>query len=129
MGIIWSMSQALIFIRDLENSLNDKYHVGLTGSVLYDEVSYKDLDIIIMPHSTDEANINNIYYKLNQFGLIQTQSKEVVAARHYKDEKHVEVWDYKGKRVDIFFMNFPKEVVTEPVKPLPKVCRPNASWA
>lgn len=92
------------------------YEIGLTGSVLYKGASIKDLDLIVYPHKTTVyEDFDRAAQALFLAGLTCIHNaEEVKAARQVKakrwnteytpDSKHVEVWDWRGKRVDIFFM-------------------------
>lgn len=79
------------------------YDVGLTGGILYHGVSDKDIDVIIYPLKLISADFGTMYQALPQFGLqfIRLPNNNVGYA---DDGKHVEVWEFQDKRVDLFFL-------------------------
>ena len=103
---LWTLEQGLRFVRLLEQALAPHYHVALLGSVLQKGESAKDIDIMIVPHTTERNNIWEIWSLLNGFGLHFKIGCDVVHDAWRKagsaDTKHVEVWTYRGKRVDVF---------------------------
>lgn len=105
----WSLDEARDFIQSLEVWLGPAgYHVGLLGSVLRDGTSHKDLDLVIFPLSTERLDGEACLRALETFGLTQVHGRSEVQARWRRrgseDRKHVEVWRYGSKRVDLFFM-------------------------
>jgi L-asparaginase II len=109
MDVAWTITDALVFVRSLQRAISSSdYCVGLTGSVLSKGFSDKDLDVIVFPHSTEHQNIEYLYGSLQRFGMKRCADKEKVHAIWRKkgssDTKHVEVWEYEGKRIDLFFM-------------------------
>ncbi len=109
----WTLETAIPFIKDLRRQLKPiGFSVGLTGSVLTHGVSTKDLDIIVFPDSTRHPLRSQGLLKLNtaleKLGLKLRWDMERVHAAWRKqgsdDTKHVEVWDYGARRVDIFFL-------------------------
>lgn len=53
---LWTLEEAIDLCRKIENELEEYgYHCALTGGVLYNGSSTKDVDIMIYPHS--EKNI------------------------------------------------------------------------
>jgi hypothetical protein len=52
---IWEIKEALEFIRTNQNRFNElNFHLGIAGSVLNNEQSFNDLDIIVMPMYNDK---------------------------------------------------------------------------
>jgi len=105
----WTLEEALKLVRLLEPRLAQaRFHVALMGSVLLQGESTNDLDLILFPHSTSYVNLDLVRTELTHGGLLPVFSRGKVAAmwerRGSTDTKHVEVWTYKGKRVDLFFL-------------------------
>jgi hypothetical protein len=107
---LWTLDAAVEFFRMLWDELEPLgYYVGLTGSVVTKGRSFHDLDIIIYPASTKRRDHAVLLEGLKKAGMKLLFEREVVVKawrrRGSDDEKHIEVWDYKGKRVDIFFLS------------------------
>lgn len=62
----------------------------------------------MFPHDTGSVNLDLVRNTLKRVGLTPNTSRAKVAAiwerKGSLDSKHVEVWDYNGKRVDLFFL-------------------------
>jgi hypothetical protein len=107
---MWTREEAIIFIRELSLKMQlAGYEIALAGGVLKKGKSSKDLDLIIFPTTTERANLVAARNSLRSAGLVCLMPKEEVQARWLvdhgsRDKKHVEVWRYKGKRVDLFFL-------------------------
>ena len=75
------------------------YHCGLLGSLLHRGQSTKDADIVIYPHQVDE--------QLDEMKILE---KLGVSITEYPPneasctDKMITVCDYKGTRVDFFFL-------------------------
>ena len=108
MSVVWRLDEAVEFVSRLAKKLRDvNYHVGITGGVLHRGLSHNDLDIIIYPASTAEMSQDDVEKILRRLGTRIYDRKHVRdtwAAQGSRDEKHVEVWEFGGKRVDIFFL-------------------------
>ncbi len=107
---VWRIGEALSFLRMLWDVLEPLgYYVGLTGSVMTKGHSSNDLDIIIYPASTKKLDRARLLNGLEVAGLKQRFRRDTVVQAWRglgsDDEKHVEVWVYQGKRVDIFFLS------------------------
>jgi len=113
----WNVFQARNLISYLTPLLQKEgYELGLTGSVLYKGASNKDLDLIVYPHKARSSeDFDRAAQVLFLAGLtcvhnaVEVQKGRQVQAKrrntvYTPDTKHVEVWDWQGKRVDIFFM-------------------------
>jgi len=105
----WSLEEALALIRMLEPKLTQVgFHVALMGSVLIEGHSTNDLDLILFPHSSNRVDVESARLELTIAGLRPVISRARVAAAWERegssDAKHVEVWAYNDKRVDLFFM-------------------------
>jgi hypothetical protein len=105
----WSLVDALDLIHKLWPKLQPHYYIGLTGSVLREGQSPNDLDLIVYPASTQRGDKDFVARVLREAGLQRRVTVEYVHLRWRKkgsdDTKHVEVWEYGGKKVDIFFLS------------------------
>ena len=102
----WTLEQGLEFARQLEvkiKRISSHYHVGLTGSTLYKGESKKDLDIILYPHKSTQKDRKYLDKVLIEFGLKFVSDRTETYAV-YGNDKEVVQYSYKGKRVDIFFL-------------------------
>jgi hypothetical protein len=103
------LTGALILARVLEEALAPVgFHVGLIGSVLIKGQSSNDLDLVLFPNSTAKIDVLEVWQQLHKAGLRPVKTRAQVArAWEYsgsRDAKHVEVWMYQNRRVDLFFM-------------------------
>ena len=107
--IKWTIPSARLLVRSLLERLAPLYYVGLTGSVLRNGFSGNDLDLIVYPSSSVRQDKDFVVQALVDAGLKRRSSREFVKAiwqrKGSDDEKHVEVWEYEGKKVDIFFLS------------------------
>jgi hypothetical protein len=102
--ILWTIDQARDFCAKLHLYLIPfGYGVGLTGGVLLYGTSNKDIDVIIYPYKLITCDFDSMYQLLPSFGLsfIGLPNKNL---GHKDDGKHVEIWSFNGKRVDLFFL-------------------------
>lgn len=112
---MWTVDTAILFCQELEACLLDRWHVFFGGGVLYNGFSFHDLDIVLIPHTTNQAFYEDITFGLLQMGLKQI---DTYTEKHIKwqengsnDRKLVESWltsDFK--RVDIIMMGLNVEV-------------------
>lgn len=105
----WTFEEALRFVRKLEPTVAVAgFHVAMAGSVLHEGHSFNDLDLVLFPHSTGRVEMYDVRAALDLAGLSPVSSRATVAAawerRKSFDTKHVEVWTYEDKRVDLFFL-------------------------
>lgn len=111
MSVVWTFRSARRLTSLLETHLIPiGFHVGMTGSVLHSGKSLKDLDIIIYPRRSPItlSMINTAYDVMKKIGMMQ-RADRAKTARVWRDmgsldKKWVEVWRYKGKRVDVFIL-------------------------
>lgn len=105
----WTFAQAVEFAQRLARVLKPVgYHVGMTGSVLLRGSSRNDLDLIVYPTSTCRVDREGVYRTLQPVGKRLYTCEETAAAwrrRGSDDEKTVEVWEFDGKHVDLFFLS------------------------
>lgn len=108
---MWKLSEALDLVAELTVPLKEAgYGVGVCGSVLVKGYSTHDLDLVVFPLNTSKLSVPGTSREdaLRRVGMALRHGQAVVQARWRKlgstDEKHVEVWSYQGKRVDVFFL-------------------------
>lgn len=104
----WNLLQGLDFVRALEDHLSPAgYHVALTGSVLTEGSSRKDIDVMIFPHSTSAKDPHHVQKMLVEFGMTLRLTHEEIKAKWEEkgstDDKKVEMWYWGSKRVDVFY--------------------------
>lgn len=101
----WQLEEAIEFCKSLTEFLQPLgFGVAMTGGVLVKGSSEKDLDLIIYPFKKKSANYLKLLWELTAFGLFYVRLPN--HNKGYEDDgKLVQVWDYKGKRVDLFFLN------------------------
>jgi hypothetical protein len=102
----WDLYRAITFIRELETALAPNYHVALAGSTLHRGYSDNDLDIIVLPHNSIRNSYVEVKNLLEVFGMNRRVDCAGVHKKWAKsgstDTKHVEVWSYKGLKIDVF---------------------------
>lgn len=104
----WTLSEATDLIRLLSDDLRDAgFGVGIVGSVIVKGESDNDLDITVFPLKATQYVLGDAYDALSQHMTRQADFYQVIRTWHQKgssDTKHVEIWVYKEKRVDVFFL-------------------------
>lgn len=104
----WTLEEAQALLLRLRRRLPG-YALGLTGSVLVKGSSKHDLDLIIYPRTTAKQNIERVRSALVRAGLRLRLNHHFVKLMWKRqgsnDTKRVEVWEYEGKRIDIFFLS------------------------
>lgn len=106
----WTRRGAYTLLNKLESYLAPNgYHVGMTGSVLLEGESSKDLDVLLYPHNTlNQLPPSTLHRVLRTASLVLLCDRQMVhkawAAAGSYDAKIVEVWTYKNKRIDIFYL-------------------------
>ncbi len=100
---MWTLDEALDAVRNIEEHIIPAgHHCALGGGVLHKGCSGKDLDIFIYPHNGRKLNPALVRLKLQLAGC-----KSEFAPGHSEgsnDTKTIELWSYKGKRIDFFFV-------------------------
>lgn len=107
----WNLVEALEFVQDFEpRARRAGFGVALAGSVLTKGRSGKDLDLVVFPLRTDKAR----EYQLREAMIVEMGMKLVFDEAFVKaqwkrehdsdDEKRVEVWEWLGKRIDVFYL-------------------------
>lgn len=107
--IVWTLANARDLIRTMLPALQlAGYEVALAGSVLKEGMSAKDLDLVIFPISTATQDLEMLRVALRTAGLVLKYDEETVKRRWRtlgsEDEKHVEIFEHQGRRIDIFFL-------------------------
>lgn len=100
---MWTLETALPVCRQIEGVVTRlNGHVCLGGSVLHKGQSDKDLDIFIYPHSTKiKYDIKEIIARLVLLGFIFHPH---IKSKDKEYEKDVQITDFAGERVDLFFL-------------------------
>lgn len=103
--ISWSLDEAIAFVNSLNEHMSPLgFGVALTGSVLTKGNSAKDVDLIVYPLKKISANYQLLIEGLPKFGLTFVRLPNHNLG-YQDDGKNVQVWEYKGKRVDLFFLS------------------------
>lgn len=110
-SLFWTRSEALEFCANLEGDVaRIGFHVGMRGGVLFAGSSAHDLDIVIYPHDSTVCRVDDLYRVLCRAGL---ERQKTVAQVHEgwrlygsRDEKHVEIWTFGDRVIDIFYAGF-----------------------
>ena len=92
----WTLEEAQALVAKIWEPLAKAgFHVGLTGSTLYNRASNKDLDLIVYPHKTGEKTLNDAVEALQTLGFVRWFNYEAVQGAEYgNDQKKVEIWHY-----------------------------------
>jgi len=101
---LWTIEDALSLSRELEaTAAVNGFHVGITGSVLRDGFSDKDLDIVVFPHNTTDAPSQD---KVHAMFYAHHRIVNWTLRPHgdYGDGKEVWTAIRDGKRIDFFFL-------------------------
>lgn len=114
---LWKLEDdAIFFVRYIrEELLKVGWAVALGGSVLYAGESNKDIDLVLFPLGTEDGMhaskpIADVRACLEAWGLTMRASEETVKRQWLeefgsRDTKHVEIWEFGGRRVDLFFLS------------------------
>lgn len=107
---MWNLSEGVEFARSLSAILIPVgFDVALAGSVLKRGQSFKDLDLVVYPLNTSELIHHWVVCKALRSGggvLIADQGRVTESWRKKgsSDTKHVEIWRFDGRRVDLLFL-------------------------
>ena len=106
--ILFTVTDAINICKEIEPKLrNIGYHCGLTGSCLYGNGSAKDIDIIIYPHQkSKQISVIKIIAEIGATTKMYQSQGEMIAKKITPSctDKLIIVSDYKGTRVDFFFL-------------------------
>ncbi len=104
---MWTFENARDMCALLDNKLRPLgWFVGLTGSLLTKGESAKDADIILYRGGVTQACTMAVLKKtLAKLGFENRTTPEFYARQAARDVKHVEIFDWFGDRVDIFFLS------------------------
>lgn len=103
----WTIEDALVLIREIAPKLKKVgWYPSLAGSVLMKGYSDKDLDIVMIPHTLAEQNVELLRDVLYDLGWkCRVRAHNMVKFWREKggtDSKHVDVWLLPdGSRVDV----------------------------
>lgn len=112
----WTLDDALALIREIAPTLKSVgFYPALTGSVLYPLLKGtppKDLDLIIYPHNNAAYFTDQAREALRQHGLtmrlsfpeVQRLRRDRGTVQTPEDRKVVEMWHYKGRRIDVIYL-------------------------
>lgn len=104
---MWRRCAAVIFLRDVVQPAIEVagWHCALAGGVLFRGQSSHDLDVVVYPHNSESASLDKLRGALEAAGLRQSHSVDrlhtIWRAKGSTDHKHVEIWMWRGRRVDI----------------------------
>jgi hypothetical protein len=102
---VWTFEEARGFCYQLHKHLElFGYGVGITGGTLWRGTSDKDIDVIIYPYKRISGDFDTMYKSLPDFGLKFTGLPNNNIG-YTDDGKRVEIWDFQGKRIDLFFLS------------------------
>lgn len=106
---MWTLQQGLKTVRLLQAELKScAVHFGVTGGVLLNDESWKDLDLIIYPNRQGEWDPFTVRNKIKDFfGTDEVNKCDGESPSCTQDRDGKSVWwlvTRKGKRVDIFFL-------------------------
>ncbi len=106
---LWTLDEALLLVRHLEDAVVPHFHVALGGSVLIRGWSDKDVDVVIYPHNKTRASppAEDLLQKAGLTVVFNSTQMRKKWGSEYgtTDTKSIERWDWKGRRVDIFFLS------------------------
>lgn len=105
----WTLQELIEFLTMMRPFLRRAgFEIGLTGSVLFEGKSTHDGDVVIYPTDGSSFELSSFYAVLEQLGLnLEFSHAELLRiwrSEKSNDVKHVEVWSYKGKRLDMFIL-------------------------
>lgn len=109
-GVMWTFEEALTLIQEISFLLGGNgWGIGLTGGVLLNGESKRDLDLIAFPLDKRKVDHDQLHQLLEHaFGWVLKWDANAVhelwKRKHRHDTKHVEVWMVKDKRVDLFIL-------------------------
>jgi hypothetical protein len=106
---LWTIEEGVDFCRRLNAHLEPiGYGVALTGSVLFKGKSHKDIDLIVFPLSTAKMDEALLRHTIMNFGIRpwipMEELHELWRKKGSEDTKHVEIWRFGIRRIDLFFL-------------------------
>ena len=108
----WSIEQALPIVREIEKEVRVfNYYTALTGSVLHNGSSIKDLDIMLMPLSGDCVRDMDkvVLFLREKYRSLEYRPPDFVTDKEYNDDSRLFLIGSLGdKRID-FFVYYPPE--------------------
>ena len=106
----WTLAEGRKLAKMLERELVPLgWHVGLTGSVLMNGSSFKDIDLLVYPHSSIDVGRVRVFKRLKSLGWKRRKTVSMMWSYWRKkgstDRKIVEVYATKdGRRVDLIYV-------------------------
>jgi len=103
---VWTLAEGVDFCAHLWRNLAPLgWHCALTGSVLYQGFSLKDLDVIVWPHDGGQTQALPDIEQARELLRRWTSASKVIDDSGYYGS-YREIWKgvTKGKRVDYFFL-------------------------
>lgn len=129
---MWAFAEAQSLIAELEPHLRSVgVAIAMGGSVLHKGYSEKDLDIIVYPMNATRAWSDwpdDVQRVLDKAGF-KMKCNRYCVWREWKvgnrsdDHKRVEVFKYKGRRVDVIYLGALEGDKEEAAATLPRVRR------
>jgi hypothetical protein len=112
--IMWTLQSALEVVNELTPLLKAaNWYVALGGGVLNRGESSHDLDLVMVPYSTERVELFELYNVFVQLGWERTHDAFMVQRTWRKknstDNKHVEVWESHGRRIDVIIPSVIKD--------------------
>ncbi len=110
-AVMWNFEEAATLIRELDAQREKSgWRFTITGSVIRDGSSSKDLDIVTYPHCSTKKSLKKLYKLFDARGwklrVGVQQMHDFWREKGSKDRKHVEVWKTEdGRRVDVFVLS------------------------
>lgn len=106
---VWTLDQALTLIRDIQPGLKPLgYHVALAGGTLNAGRSFKDLDLVFIPLTNDEApSVDALRDHLSALWGEWDSSSEFLPSHQpnpYTPFRDQLTTNPGGKRIDIFII-------------------------
>jgi hypothetical protein len=107
----WTRDLAFDFIARAIPVMKDAgYACALAGSLLIKNESQKDLDLdlVLFPYDNTKSRVDDALEALRSLGMACVFDVAFVhekwANQGSTDRKHVEVWEYDGHRIDVFWL-------------------------
>jgi hypothetical protein len=110
-AVVWTMPEALALIRQIQGSLRPfGFHVALAGGVLNTDQSFKDLDLIFVPLTNEEApavdRLISFLMSLPEFAGLDTEDNGGTShsPNPYSPDREQYCCNRHGKRIDVFIV-------------------------
>ena len=110
-SFVWTVEEGLELCRKVEAKLAPLgAHAALGGGCMVKGYSHKDLDLFIYPHllSEKKESVTKYIHALEYLGFENLFPVSWSPLKNTGDQKDVWSATWKGKRVDLFFLEFTK---------------------